>query len=206
MNNIYGNLLVLSGPSGSGKSTIFKMLKSNCENISFSISSTSRLPRDGEVEGVDYYFISKEEFEFGIKNGDFIEYAEVHGNYYGTSKRVLNEAIVKPNNILVLDIDVQGFLQLKNEYKKYLTSIFLTPPSKAILKQRLEARATDSTDSIKGRLLNALNEMIEIDEYDYLLVNDDLKETYQKIEFIVGSMASKSSLIDTEKFILDWNN
>lgn len=204
MKHKYGALLILSGPSGSGKSSLYNMLKNNFSNLSFSVSTTSRDIRGAEIDGKDYHFISKQEFKIGIKNNEFIEWAEVHGNYYGTSKKTINQAINKPNNILILDIDVQGFIQLRDEYKPYLTSVFVAPPSKEILKQRLINRSTDSISTIEKRLNNALDEIKEYSKYDYLIINDSLERAYQDLKCVYQSINNKSSLIDNQKFILDW--
>ena len=200
----YGSLLVLSGPSGSGKSSLYHMLKNEFDNIEFSISTTSRTIRGKEINGKDYHFISKQDFESGIDNGDFIEWAEVHGNYYGTSRKTINQAILKPNSVLVLDIDVQGFLQLQDEYRGYLTSVFIFPPSKSILKQRLLDRSTDTQEIITKRLENALGEIKHFIKYDYFIINDNLDIAYSELKYIYNSMKNRSSLIDEKQLILDW--
>ena len=201
-----GSLLILSGPSGSGKTSIAREV---CKRIGedktyFSISSTTRSPREGEVDGVDYFFLSKDEFLEDIANNEFLEWAEVHGNYYGTSLKPIRKAL-EENKIIFLDIDVQGFEAIKKIYSNLITSVFVTTKTKEILIERLQKRGTETQESLKVRLINALNEMKKIDEYDYLLINDNFDESVELLEAIARVSLIKSSKKDLDNFIKEWN-
>ena len=201
-----GSLLVLSGPSGSGKTSIAREV---CKRIGddktyFSISSTTRAPREGEIDGVDYFFLSKDEFLEDIANNEFLEWAEVHGNYYGTSLKPIRKAL-NEGKIIFLDIDVQGFEAIKKIYPNLITSVFVTTKNKEILIERLKNRGTETEESLKIRLINALNEMKKIDEYDYLLINDKFEESVELLEAIAKVSLIKSSKNNLENFIKEWN-
>jgi len=201
-----GSLVILSGPSGSGKTSIAREV---CERIGldktyFSISTTTRPPREGEQNGVDYFFVTKDEFLEDIANNQFLEWAEVHGNYYGTSLKQINEALNK-GKIVFLDIDVQGFESINKIYPELITSVFITTKNKQILIDRLKNRGTETDESLKIRLINALNEMKKIDEYDYLLINDKFEESVDILEAIAKVSLIKSSKNDLENFIKEWN-
>ncbi|RKV88358.1 MAG: guanylate kinase, partial [Campylobacter sp.] len=156
-----GQILVVSGPSGSGKSTLLGRLLKEEKDLYFSISSTTRAKREGEVDGVDYYFIKEDEFKSGIEKGEFLEWAQVHKNYYGTSlKPVL--AALEAGKIVIFDIDVQGFHIALGKFKSYITSVFITTANKKELKKRLKNRGTDSDETIENRLMNAVGEMEHI--------------------------------------------
>ncbi|WP_169777677.1 guanylate kinase [Campylobacter mucosalis] len=198
-----GQILVISGPSGSGKSTLLNRLFKEEKNIYFSISSTTRAIRDGEKDGVHYHYISKNEFEDGIKQGEFLEWAQVHKNYYGTSlKPVIRE--LEAGKIVIFDIDVQGFNSVKKKFDDQITSIFITTSDKNELKTRLKNRNTDTDETIQNRLMNAVGEMEHILEYDYFLINNDIEESYMNLRSIVRTMRLKSSNIDLRKTIDDW--
>ncbi|KEA45275.1 guanylate kinase [Campylobacter mucosalis] len=198
-----GQILVISGPSGSGKSTLLNRLFKEEKNIYFSISSTTRAIRDGETDGVHYHYISKDEFEDGIKQGEFLEWAQVHKNYYGTSlKPVIRE--LEAGKIVIFDIDVQGFNSVKKKFDDQITSIFITTSDKNELKTRLKNRNTDTDETIQNRLMNAVGEMEHILEYDYFLINNDIEESYMNLRSIVRTMRLKSSNIDLRKTIDDW--
>lgn len=200
-----GQILIISGPSGSGKSTLLGRLLKEENDLYFSISSTTRAPRQGETEGVNYYFINKDEFKKGIDAGEFLEWAFVHGNYYGTSlKPVLNA--LKEGKIAIFDIDVQGFNIAKSKFAQNITSVFITTASKNELKSRLQNRGTDSAQTIEKRLINAVGEMEHILEYDYFLINDDLQNCYENLRGILRSMRLKTSNLDAKKIINKWNN
>ena len=201
-----GSLLILSGPSGSGKTSIAREV---CKRIGddktyFSISSTTRAPREGEKNGVDYFFLSKDEFLEDIANNEFLEWAEVHGNYYGTSLKPIRKAL-NEGKIIFLDIDVQGFEAIKKIYPNLITSVFVTTKNKEILIERLKKRGTETEESLKIRLINALNEMKKIDEYDYLLINDKFEESVELLEAIAKVSLIKSSKSNLENFIKEWN-
>mgnify|MGYP000401214792 FL=1 len=200
-----GQILIISGPSGSGKSTLLNRLLKEESDLYFSISSTTRAPRQGETEGVNYYFISEDEFKKGIDADEFLEWACVHGNYYGTSlKPVLNA--LEEGKIAIFDIDVQGFNIAKSKFAKNITSVFITTASKNELKSRLQNRGTDSAETIEKRLINAVGEMEHILEYDYFLINDDLQSCYENLRGILRSMRLKTSNLDAKEIINKWNN
>jgi guanylate kinase len=201
-----GSLVILSGPSGSGKTSIAREV---CKRIGedktmFSISSTTRSPREGEKNGVDYYFITKEEFLEDIEKGYFLEWAEVHGNYYGTSKKPIERAI-KEGKIVFLDIDVQGFESVRKIYKDTLTSVFVTTKNKQVLIERLKSRGTETEESLKIRMINAISEMKKIDEYEFLIINDIFEESVEKLEAIAKISLIKASKENLEEFIKEWN-
>ena len=200
-----GQILIVSGPSGSGKSTLLNRLLKEENDLYFSISSTTRAPRQGETDGVNYYFTSEDEFKKGIDADEFLEWACVHGNYYGTSlKPVLNA--LEEGKIAIFDIDVQGFNIAKSKFAKNITSVFITTASKNELKLRLQNRGTDSAETIEKRLINAVGEMEHILEYDYFLINDDLQSCYENLRGILRSMRLKTSNLDTKEIINKWNN
>jgi guanylate kinase len=198
-----GAILIISGPSGSGKSSLLKKLFEEFDDLYFSISTTTREMRDGEVEGEDYYFISKEQFKDDINNGNFLEWAKVHDNYYGTSLKPIIKAL-KDGKLVIFDIDVQGQKIVKEKFSNLMTSVFLTTPSMQVLKQRLVNRGTDSPEIIEKRLKNALNEITCIYEFDYLLINDDFDTTYNILKSIVIASKHKATLKDMDNFILEW--
>ncbi len=167
-----GNLYVVSAPSGTGKTTLCHVIMSSFDNIGYSISHTTRNPRDGESHGVDYYFTPKEDFEIMIKDDSLAEWAEVHGNYYGTSVEFLEENLKAGYDVL-LDIDVNGAKQIVKKFPDAVT-IFIMPPSVETLRERLLSRATDSLETIEKRLNNAKDEIAEKDFYRHIVVNDDL--------------------------------
>ena len=180
-----GFLLVISGPSGSGKGTVCKKLLEENKNLIFSISSTTRKPRVGEVDGVNYFFIDKNKFNKMVDNGEFLEYANVHNNYYGTPKKFVLDEIEK-GNIVILEIDVQGALQIKKSYPEGVF-VFLLPPSMEELKNRIVKRGTESEKDINIRFKNAFEELKFLDEYDYFVVNDEVLDAVEKIETIIAA-------------------
>lgn len=198
-----GNMLIISGPSGSGKSSLMQELLNRCENIYFSISTTTREIRSGEVDGINYHYISKEEFKQDIQDGAFLEWAKVHDNYYGTSLKPILKALHQ-GKLVVFDIDVQGHKIAREKFGNVITSVFVTTPSQQILKERLENRGTDTKEVIDKRISNAVSEMTRIREYDYLLVNDNFENTLEKLIAIANASRHKVSSIDTEDFISSW--
>jgi len=198
-----GNILVVSGPSGSGKSTLMHEMIKRIDNTYFSISTTTREKRIGEVEGKDYFFISKDEFKKGIEEGNFLEWARVHDNYYGTSlKPILKE--LSNSKMVIFDIDVQGHKIAKEKFGNIITSVFVTTPNLEILKERLIQRGTDSPESIERRLNNAISEMTRIKEYDFLLVNDYFDKTLESLVSIAYASKNRISSLNTEEFISSW--
>lgn len=200
-----GNLLIISGPSGSGKSSLMKELLAQVPSTYFSISSTTRLIREGEINGINYHFISKAEFEKEIEEGFFLEWAKVHDNYYGTSlKPILKE--LHEGKVVICDIDVQGHKIAREKLGNLITSVFITTPDQRSLKERLVNRGTDSLEVIEKRLLNAVSEMTRMKEYDYLLINDDFEKTLAQLLCIARASKAKMSLVDTSDFLSHWAN
>jgi len=169
-----GKLIIVSGPSGSGKSTVTKIVKDKL-NIPLSISATTRKPRNGEIDGKDYYFLTKEEFLQKIKNDEFYEYANVHGNYYGTLKKAVEDNLEKGINV-ILEIDVQGALIAK-EKKKDAVLVFFKTENLEVLENRLRNRKTDSDEVIELRLKNAQKELEYEKEYDYVVINKEIEQS-----------------------------
>jgi guanylate kinase len=202
---VSGAVLVLSGPSGAGKSTIIEYSSKSIGDYYFSISTTTREPREGEVDGVDYYFVSRTEFEEGIKAGDFLEYATVHGNYYGTSLKPVNEALSQ-DKLVIFDIDVQGHRLVRAKMGSFVTSAFITTSSLAILKERLYARATDRDDIIKGRIESAKEEIKAIGEFDFVIINDTIERASSEFITIAKASRLKRNTVELEKLIQEWQN
>lgn len=181
-----GKLIILSAPSGSGKSTILQSLLPRGLNLAFSISATSRAPRGTEKDGVEYYFISPEEFKRRIDNDEFLEYEEVYtGKYYGTLKSEV-ERILNAGKNVIFDVDVVGGTNIKKYYGDQACAIFIQPPSKEALRQRLEGRATDAPEVIEARLAKAEYELSFAPQFDTVIINDVLEtaqeEAYQTIK------------------------
>ena len=176
-------IFIISAPSGSGKSTLVKHLIEGIAGLRFSISHTTRAPRGQECEGEDYHYITREDFEARIARGEFLEYAQVFGNYYGTHRGELERAEVEGRD-LVLDIDVQGARQLKKKIPEAV-SIFILAPSRAILEQRLRARSEDSEAVIERRLREAAEEIRNYRQYDYVLINRQVQESVETLASIV---------------------
>jgi len=198
-----GAILLLSGPSGCGKSSLLKEVYKDIDNYYFSISTTTREPRDGETHGVEYFFTSKEQFEQDIKDGNFLEWAKVHNNYYGTSLLPIKEALSQ-GKLVIFDIDVQGFEQVIKKFRDLTTTVFITTPSLKELEYRLVNRATDKLDVITKRLENAKNEIQYIDQYDYLIINDNLEVASKQLVSIANATKIKSSLFEHNKIIENW--
>lgn len=177
-----GKIFVISAPSGAGKSTLCNKVLEKFPEIAYSISHTTRAPRGGEQNGVEYFFISVEEFKKRIQDNLWAEWAEVHGNFYGTSLKFIEDNISQGGHIL-LDIDVQGAKQFTKAFPEAVT-IFIMPPSIDILKQRLQKRGTDSDDVIAKRLVNAEYEINQSSFYKHIILNDDLKKAEQEIKEI----------------------
>ena len=180
-----GFLLVLSGPSGSGKGTVSEALMKNSDDIIFSTSVTTRTPRPGEVNGENYFFATREEFEKMVENDELLEHAFVHTNYYGTPKQFVFDEIEK-GEIVLLEIDVQGALQVKKKYKEAVF-IFLIPPTMDELKSRLVKRDTETEDEIETRYRNAFRELDFVGEYDYFVINDVIDNAVKDIETIIAA-------------------
>lgn len=181
-----GSLIIISGTTCAGKGTIIKRLLEENSNLELSISYTSRPIRGNEVDGVDYYFVTKEQFEEKIKNGDFLEYAEVHyGSYYGTPRLELEEKLASGKDV-ILDIDVQGAQQIK-ELMPETVLIFILAPSMEEVKRRIKARGMENNEQIIARFQAAYREINEINKYNYVVVNDILEDAVQKVQSILIS-------------------
>ncbi|MET3617364.1 guanylate kinase [Peptoniphilus olsenii] len=180
-----GFLLVLSGPSGSGKGTVSQALMEKNDDIIFSTSVTTRTPRPGEINGENYFFTSIEEFERMVDNDELLEHAFVHTNYYGTPKKFVFDEIDK-GEIVLLEIDVQGALQVKKKYKDAVF-VFLIPPTMDELKSRLVKRDTETEDEIETRYRNAFKELDFVGEYDYFVINDVIENAVNDIEDIIAA-------------------
>jgi len=194
-----GTLFVISAPSGSGKSTLCRELLRKIPGIRLSVSYTTRKPRKRETNNIHYTFISQKRFKNMINSGEFAEWAMVHGNLYGTSIKRLKK-LNKEGYDIILDIDVQGAYQVKNNYKDAVY-IFILPPSMEILKQRLMNRKTDTKEAITRRLDRAKDEILSYKEYDYFIINDKLEKAYRGLESIIISARLKTKSIDHKKII-----
>ena len=179
-----GLLLILSSPSGAGKSTLSRMLMTWDTTMRFSVSATTRAPRSGEEDGREYYFRSRAEFEEMVKAGDMLEHAEVFGNLYGSPRGPV-EAAMKAGTDTVFDIDWQGGQQVKQAMRDDVVSIFILPPSIAELDRRLRSRGQDSDEVIAGRMAKSRDEISHWAEYDYVLVNEDLAQTFEQLKSIL---------------------
>ena len=200
-----GAILIISGPSGCGKSTLLKEVYKDIDDYYFSISTTTRAPRVGEVNGVDYFFVTKEEFEKDINNGDFLEYAKVHDNYYGTSLKPIKKALDE-SKLVIFDIDVQGHEIVRTKLNSITTSVFITTPSLEVLETRLNSRNTDSLEIIEKRIKNAKGEVEYFQDYDYLIINDDLQTAAKQLVCIANITRIKSTLFDKNGVVSSWLN
>lgn len=171
MSFVNGAVLVLSGPSGAGKSSLINKIKNDIGEYYFSISTTTRPMREGETDGVEYHFVSMEEFKKDMENDFFLEHALVHGNYYGTSIKPIRKAL-EEGKLILCDIDVQGNSAINNRLGDITTSVFISPPSLSELKSRLINRATDEKNVIDARLKMAKREIQRVSEYDFLIINE----------------------------------
>ena len=189
-------VFIISAPSGSGKSTLVRRLLDTVPGLTFSISYTTRPIRPQERDGQDYRFITREEFETRVLKGEFLEHAEVFGNYYGTHRGAFQRASVDGND-LVLDIDVQGARQL-NIALPEAVSIFVLPPSRQVLEQRLRARSADSEKVIERRLRGAAEEARNYAQYDYVLINNDLEESVTRLQAIVKAERIRRGRMEDE--------
>ncbi|WP_375263708.1 guanylate kinase [Palleronia sp.] len=188
-----GLLIILSSPSGAGKSTLAKRLMAWDSSLSFSVSATTRSPRDGEVDGADYIFVSDADFKHAVAEGEMLEHAHVFGNFYGSPKAPVSEAIRQGRDVL-FDIDWQGAQQIRNsELGLHTLSIFLLPPSIPELRRRLETRAKDTPETIAKRMQKSWDEISHWDGYDFVLVNDDLDETEDRLKSIITAQRLRRS-------------
>lgn len=178
-----GRLFVVSAPSGAGKTTLCQALRKKFPDLAYSISYTTRAPRTGEVDGREYHFVSQKDFKDGIQNGKWAEWAEVYGNYYGTSARFLEETLSMGKDLL-LEIDIRGKTQIAALFPDCI-GIFILPPSVSELERRLGARGNNTPDDLKRRLASAMEEMSHKKDYRYRIVNDDLEEAKRALFAVV---------------------
>jgi guanylate kinase len=189
-----GLLFVVSAPSGAGKTTLCKALTDSLENLTHSISYTTRKPRPGEIDGRDYYFATEERFRNMVRAGDFAEWAQVHSNLYGTSRRVLDDMRTERIDV-ILDIDTQGAKQIKEKYHEAVF-IFIMPPSLEILEERLRNRKSDHEEEIKKRMRRARDEIKDYAMYDYIIVNRDFERALAELRSIVIAERCRTRLVD----------
>ena len=194
-----GLLLVVSGPSGAGKGTICKALLNKNDEIKLSVSATTRKPRNGEVHGVNYFFLEKEEFTTMIENGEFLEYAQIYDNFYGTPKSAIIECLEKGQDV-ILEIEMQGAKQIKEVYPEGVF-IFVLPPSLEELKSRIVGRGTETQEEIEKRFSCAFEEINQIVNYDYFIVNEDIEKSVNDVEAIIAS--EKNKVIRYKNNIID---
>ncbi len=194
MNRRRGCLFVISAPSGSGKTTLVSKLLASFEDLRFSVSYTTRAPRGAERDGVEYHFVTREEFQEKIARGVFLEWAEVHGNLYGTSKPETDRIRLEGHDVL-LDVDVQGADQVRNREPEAVT-MFVMPPSFQVLEKRLRGRKQDSPEVIEGRLEGARREIDRYRDYHYVLINEDIDETAELLRAIVRAERARPRLLE----------
>lgn len=200
--NSRGNLIIVSGPSGAGKSALVNGVLRSLQRIRFSVSFTTRAPRGTEKDGVEYCFVDRNAFQLLIRDDAFLEWAEVHNNYYGTSRKFVDD-VLRSGDDVILDIDVQGAQTIRTKRRDTI-SVFVMPPSYKVLRERLEQRSLDVGVVIEQRLKRACNEIRCYEEYDYLIVNEDLDESIKELEAIIsGNRCRKASRIETAKLVLD---
>ena len=186
-----GMLLIISGPSGTGKGTLVKKLMDSDPTFRFSCSVTTRKPREGEIEGVHYHFVSDEEYERLVQNGEFLEHATVHGHHYGTLRKPVEEMMAQGYHVL-LDIDPQGAISVMENAREYV-SVFILPPSFEDLRIRLHTRNTDDPVEIERRLRNARGEVKKIERYQYAVINDNLELAFSQLQAIVSAEKQRTS-------------
>lgn len=200
-----GVVLVLSGPSGAGKSSLINKISDAIGDYYFSISTTTRPMREGEEEGVHYHFVSEDEFKQDIKDDNFLEYAIVHGNYYGTSLKPVKKALSE-GKLVIFDIDVQGNMAVQNRLGDITTSVFITPPSLSELERRLVSRSTDSQEVIDARIKMAKREIQRTAEYDFLVINDDLDIAADVLRQIAITARLKIPNDRINEFVQKWED
>ena len=179
-----GLMLVLSSPSGAGKTTLSRRLLESDSEIDMSVSATTRKPRPGEVEGRDYFFLSTEDFGIMRNKGEFLEHAKVFGNYYGTPRKPVEEALARGHDVL-FDIDWQGTQQLDEAASEDLVKVFILPPSAQDLEKRLETRAQDPAEVVAARMAKASDEISHYQEYDYIIINENIDKAFLELQAIL---------------------
>jgi guanylate kinase len=187
-----GQLFVITAPSGTGKNTIIEMVRKDLKGLGYSISHTTRAPRNGEIDGVHYYFVGKKQFEKMIQAQEFVEWAVVYNELYGTSISSVRSAQVSGKDVL-LDLDIQGARQIKKRFPDS-TSIFIVPPSLQTLRERLEKRSSYDGTDIDLRMTEALQEIRECRDFDFLIVNDDLRQAVREVEAVIVAVKAQTKL------------
>jgi len=183
-------LFVFSAPSGTGKTSIYKEILFNNPDIEFSVSATTRIKRDGETNGKDYFFLEKDDFLKRVENGEFVEYEKLfNDNYYGTLKSYIDGKINEGKDV-IFDLDVKGALSIKRIYRDKAVLIFIKPPNKDVIKERLVKRGTESSEIIENRLSRFDFEMEKIDKFNYVVINDDLKKAINEVQEIINKYKS----------------
>ena len=196
---VRGRLIVVSAPSGSGKTTIAKKIIEKFPFVKFSVSATTRPKRDGEVDGKDYFFVTREEFEKKIQNGELLEWEEIYGNYYGTLKSVVEDAL-KNGDVLLFDVDVNGAISIKRKFPDDSVLIFIKPPNMETLKERLRRRRTESEEQLKKRLERVPMELEKAIYFDYIFVNDKLEDTVKSVERAIFNEVEKWKAIQKHEY------
>lgn len=202
----YGKLFIICAPSGTGKGTLIRRVLKTLPNVGYSVSFTTRQPRDTEVDGIDYYFVSLDEFEKKIKDDEFLEYALVHGNYYGTSQMAVEKELAGGRDV-ILEIDVQGAALVKEKVSDAV-SIFIMPPSFEDLHERLVKRATDNIEIQNVRLQNARGEVLRYKEFDYMVINDNVETAANQLAaiFIAERARLERQEVLVEKIVSSFTN
>ena len=197
----HGNLIIVSGPSGAGKSALVGGVLQSMTHIRFSVSFTTRAPRGTEKDGVEYYFVDRDAFQSLIREDALLEWAQVHDNYYGTSRKFVDDLLGQGEDV-ILDIDVQGAQMIRSKRTDTI-SVFVMPPSYKVLRERLERRRLDEGLVIEQRLKRACGEIRRYEEYDYLIINRDLADSIRELEAIIsGSRCRKVSRMESAKSVL----
>lgn len=197
----HGNLIIVSGPSGAGKSALVGSVLDRIPRVNFSISYTTRSPRGNERDGIEYFFVDRSGFQSLIRNGSLLEWAEVHGNFYGTSRSFVDDRLMKGDDVL-LDIDVQG-ADIVRRKRADSIGVFILPPSFQVLRKRLQLRSLDDGVIIEQRLKRACKEIIHYEKYDYLIINEDLDDSIRELESIIlGERCRRNVRIESAKSVL----
>ena len=199
-----GIIVVISAPSGAGKTTLCKRLLQSSLPFAYSVSFTTRVPRKNEIEGVDYYFVSREEFQKMIKEKEFIEWAEVHGQLYGTSEKFLNEVIKDGEKDVLLEVDVKGGIEIKKKCPQQAVLVFLLPPSWKELEKRLSKRGTEE-EEVKERIERAKKEVKYAPYYDYIVINNDINRTLKNLLVIIKAEHYRTNRMLNKKLLRSFN-